>query len=140
MVSAPPFAAFPEQPKRAGVVVAPGCSGAGGGSVVCQPDRSPRHRRPTVSHGNSSGWTPRPGSSTGRAARLSQWTPSPGKTTVAEALQEELAEPFFHLSLDELRGDYLRRYWRQDHGGVLSAVCSMATCTCSAISQCSVMT
>ncbi|MFC4533050.1 phosphotransferase-like protein [Sphaerisporangium dianthi] len=46
-------------------------------------------------------------------------TPSSGKTTVAKALQEELTEPFFHLSLDELRGGYPRRYWRQDHGGVL---------------------
>ncbi|MFI7707649.1 zeta toxin family protein [Nonomuraea sp. NPDC049480] len=56
-----------------------------------------------------------------RAGRLVflNGTPSAGKTTVAKALQEELAEPFFHLSLDELRGGYPRRYWRQDHGGVL---------------------
>ncbi|MEV4018450.1 AAA family ATPase [Nonomuraea angiospora] len=46
-------------------------------------------------------------------------TPSSGKTTVAKALQEELAEPFFHHSLDELRGGYPGRYWRQDYGGVL---------------------
>ncbi|GAA3535788.1 hypothetical protein GCM10022419_014330 [Nonomuraea rosea] len=46
-------------------------------------------------------------------------TPSAGKTTVAKALQAELAEPFFHLSLDELRGGYPRRCWSQDHGGVL---------------------
>lgn len=56
-----------------------------------------------------------------RAGRLVflNGTPSAGKTTVAKALQEGLAEPFFHLSLDELRGGYPRRYWRQDHGGVL---------------------
>ncbi|MGA5763998.1 phosphotransferase-like protein [Nonomuraea bangladeshensis] len=46
-------------------------------------------------------------------------TPSSGKTTVAKALQEELAEPFFHCSLDELRGGYQGRHWLQDHGGVL---------------------
>ncbi|MFC5823020.1 phosphotransferase-like protein [Nonomuraea insulae] len=46
-------------------------------------------------------------------------TPSAGKTTAARALQEELAEPFFHLSLDELRGGYPRQFWRQDSDGVL---------------------
>lgn len=38
---------------------------------------------------------------------------------MAKALQQELAEPFFHLSLDELRGGYPRQWWQQDHGGVL---------------------
>ena len=42
--------------------------------------------------------------------------PSTGKTTLAQALQERLETPYFHLSLDQFRAGYADRHWRTDDG------------------------
>ena len=42
--------------------------------------------------------------------------PSSGKTSLVAALQQRLAEPWFHLSLDDFHAGYLERWWVADDG------------------------
>lgn len=51
-----------------------------------------------------------PVSSYGRLAFFNG-PPSSGKTSLVNSLQEELAEPWFHLSLDDFRAGYSSRWW-----------------------------
>ena len=37
--------------------------------------------------------------------------PSCGKTSLVDALQHQIAEPWFHLSLDDFRSGYTNRWW-----------------------------
>lgn len=48
--------------------------------------------------------------------------PSFGKTTLARALQERLAVPYFHCSLDHFRLGYLDRHWLADDGTLFRRV------------------
>jgi chloramphenicol 3-O phosphotransferase len=51
-----------------------------------------------------------PVSSFGRLAFFNG-PPSSGKTSLVNSLQEEFAEPWFHLSLDDFRAGYSSRWW-----------------------------
>ena len=42
--------------------------------------------------------------------------PSSGKTSLVEALQRQLAAPWFHLSLDDFRSGISPRWWLEDNG------------------------
>lgn len=49
-------------------------------------------------------------------------TPSSGKSTLAGVLQDTLAEPHYHRSLDHFRQGYPDRCWREDDGTLFRRV------------------
>lgn len=54
--------------------------------------------------------TTSPNLSIGRVA-LFNGPPSSGKTSLVNSLQHEIAEPWFHLSLDDFRSGFCERWW-----------------------------
>jgi len=48
--------------------------------------------------------------------------PSCGKTSLAVALQRTLAEPWFHLSLDDFRAGYPQERWIADDGSLFEPI------------------
>lgn len=48
--------------------------------------------------------------------------PSCGKTSLAVALREAVARPWFHRSLDDFRQGYLPQYWLGDDGSLFRSV------------------
>ena len=48
--------------------------------------------------------------------------PSSGKTSLVASLQREIAEPWFHLSLDDFRAGYSKQWWGNDDGTLFDRV------------------
>lgn len=65
--------------------------------------------------------TPSSDSSIGRVA-LFNGPPSSGKTSLVNSLQREIAEPWFHLSLDGFLSGYSERSWTEDEGELFNRV------------------
>jgi chloramphenicol 3-O phosphotransferase len=61
--------------------------------------------------------------SIGRVA-LFNGPPSSGKTSLVSELQNEIAEPWFHLSLDDFRSGFSERWWLEDDGHLFDRVLS----------------
>lgn len=60
---------------------------------------------------------------TGRVLLLNG-PPSSGKTSLVNALQQEIAEPWFHLSLDDFRSGFSETWWTADDGRLFDQVMS----------------
>jgi len=50
--------------------------------------------------------------------------PSSGKTSLVNSLREEMAEPWFYLSLDDFRSGFSERWWFEDRGQLFERVMS----------------
>jgi chloramphenicol 3-O phosphotransferase len=48
--------------------------------------------------------------------------PSSGKTSLVNSLRESLADPWFHLSLDDFRAGYSEQTWANDHADLFDRV------------------
>jgi len=48
--------------------------------------------------------------------------PSSGKTSLVRSLQRKIAEPWFHLSLDDFRSGYSNQWWDNDDGMLFDRV------------------
>lgn len=64
---------------------------------------------------------PAPRSTIGRIA-LFNGPPSSGKTSLVSSLRDVLAEPWFHLSLDDFRSGFSERWWTEDDGQLFERV------------------